>query len=54
MSNERDCNRCVYSTRDGNCRKWECNGTVTVKDVKREAVEEYKNSLKGEDNESGD
>lgn len=36
----RDCNKCVYSTRDGNCRKWECKGTVTVEDIKKEAKEE--------------
>ena len=34
---DRECNKCVYSTRDGNCRKWSCEGTVTVEDIKAEA-----------------
>lgn len=33
----RNCNNCVYSTRDGFCRKFECAGTVTVEDIKAEA-----------------
>ena len=37
---ERDCNKCVYSTRDGNCRKWECVGTKTVKDIKTDTINE--------------
>lgn len=37
----RDCNKCVYSTRDGNCRKWECKGTVTVEDIKKEAIKDF-------------
>ena len=37
---ERDCNKCVYSTRDGNCRKWECKGTKTVKDIKTDTINE--------------
>jgi len=37
---DRECNKCVYSTRDGNCRKWSCEGTKTVEDIKAEARKE--------------
>lgn len=43
---ERDCNRCVYSTRDGNCRKWSCEGTETVNDIRAEVIEEVENLMK--------
>ena len=23
--NDRDCNRCLYATRDGGCASWDCN-----------------------------
>lgn len=42
----RDCNKCVYSTRDGNCRKWECKGTVTVEDIRKEAIKDFAEWLK--------
>lgn len=41
-----DCNKCVYSTRDGGCRKWTCEGTKTVDDIKAEAFDEFKNEIK--------
>lgn len=37
----RECNQCVYSTRDGNCRKWSCEGTKTVDDIKEQGVKEF-------------
>lgn len=37
---DRECNKCVYSTRDGGCRKWSCEGTKTVEDIKAEAKAE--------------
>ena len=47
---DRECNKCVYSTRDGDCRKWNCEGTVTVEDIKAEAkadaIDECKTILK--------
>lgn len=36
----RDCNKCVYSTREGGCRKWTCEGTKTVEDIRAETIEE--------------
>lgn len=48
MTQERDCNKCVYSTRDGNCRKWECEGTKTVEDIKAEVIGEIHTELIGE------
>lgn len=42
---DRECNKCVYSTRDGNCRKWDCEGTKTVKDIKAEGMQEFANWL---------
>lgn len=38
---DRDCNRCVYSTREGGCRKFTCEGTKTVEDIRAEVLEEY-------------
>lgn len=46
---ERECNKCVYSTRDGNCRKWDCDGTKTVDDIKMETIHECVEALKGLD-----
>jgi len=40
MDNERDCNNCVYSTRDGNCRKFTCEGTKTVEQIRADAIDE--------------
>ena len=37
---DRECNKCVYSTRDGECRKWSCEGTVTVGDLKNQIMED--------------
>lgn len=45
---DRECNKCVYSTRDGNCRKWSCEGTKTVEDIKAEARKEYHDKLSKE------
>lgn len=42
---ERDCNKCVYSTRDGSCRKWNCEGTKTVEDIRAEVIEEFLNKV---------
>ena len=36
---DRDCNKCVYSTRDGGCRKWTCEGTKTVEDIRAEVID---------------
>lgn len=36
----RDCNVCVYSTREGGCRVWDCKGTKTVEDIKEETKAE--------------
>lgn len=41
----RNCNECVYSTRDGFCRKFECAGTVTVEDIKAETIDEFADAL---------
>ena len=41
MCDARDCNRCVYSTRDGGCRRFTCHGTETVDDVREKAVGEF-------------
>ena len=37
---DRDCNRCVYSTREGGCRKFKCEGTKTVEDIKTDAIDD--------------
>lgn len=37
---DRECNKCVYSTRDGDCRKWSCEGTKTVEDIRIETAKE--------------
>lgn len=37
---DRDCNQCVYSTREGGCRKYKCEGTKTVEDIRSEVIEE--------------
>lgn len=42
---ERNCNRCVYSTRNGDCVKWTCDGTVTVNKLKQDALKELANKL---------
>lgn len=39
---DRDCNQCVYSTREGGCRKYKCEGTKTVEDIRAEVIEEIK------------
>lgn len=49
MCDARDCNRCVYSTRDGDCRRFTCRGTVTVDDVKTESVKEFAEWLEEKD-----
>lgn len=36
---DRDCNNCVYSTRDGGCRKGICNGTKTEKGFQADMLE---------------
>lgn len=33
-----DCNKCVYSTRDGGCRRWTCEGTKTVDDIMEKGI----------------
>lgn len=44
---DRDCNNCVYSTRDGDCRKWQCNNKGwTVEDIKAEAIDEFADFLR--------
>jgi len=45
---DRNCNECVCSTRDGFCRRFECAGTVTVEDIKAEAIKEYHDKLSKE------
>lgn len=40
MTQERDCNICVYSARNGDCRKWDCEGTKKVEDIKADAIDE--------------
>lgn len=42
----RDCNQCVYSTREGGCRKFKCEGTKTVEDIKAEAIDELLDAIK--------
>ena len=46
---ERNCDKCVYGRRSGNCTAWNCKGTVTVEDIKAEArksaVEDSFNAL---------
>lgn len=37
----RDCNNCVYSTRDGGCRKWKCFGNVTVEDIEKSVWDDF-------------
>lgn len=37
---DRDCNKCVYSTREGGCRKFKCEGTKTVEDIRAEAIKD--------------
>lgn len=48
-SNERNCDKCVYGRRSGNCTAWNCKGTVTVEDIKAEArqsaIDEFANKL---------
>lgn len=39
-SNERNCDKCVYGRRSGNCTAWNCKGTVTVEDIKAETIDE--------------
>lgn len=46
---DRDCNECVYSARDGSCRKWSCEGTKTVEDVKMDTFKESVKILRGID-----
>lgn len=36
---DRDCNKCIHHT-SGSCSAWECTGTVTVEDVKADAIDE--------------
>lgn len=42
---DRNCNRCVYSTRNGDCVKWTCDGTVTVNTLKHNAMQELADKL---------
>lgn len=42
---DRDCNICVYSTRNGGCRKGICNGTKTVKDIQADMLEKVVKEL---------
>lgn len=51
---DRECNKCVYSTRDGNCRKWSCEGTKTVEDIRTETFQESIKILRGLDNSIAD
>ena len=48
-SNERNCDKCVYGRRSGNCTAWNCKGTVTVEDIKAEArqsaIDEYRKEM---------
>lgn len=48
MFTDRDCDNCVCSTRSGDCRAWECNGTVTVADVKLKAKKKELEKIKKE------
>lgn len=43
---DRECNKCVYSTRDGNCRKWDCE-YKTVEDIRTEVIDEFENKILG-------
>lgn len=36
---DRNCNKCIHHT-SGSCSAWECKGTVTVEDVRKNAIEE--------------
>lgn len=49
---ERNCDKCVYGRRSGNCTAWNCKGTVTVEDIKAEArqsaIDEYHDKLSKE------
>lgn len=37
----RDCNNCIYSTREGSCRKWKCEGTVTEDKLKNDVLQNF-------------
>lgn len=41
---DRNCNKCIHHT-SGSCSAWECKGTVTVEDVKADAIDEAIHSL---------
>lgn len=45
---DRNCSKCVHHT-SGGCSKWECTGTVTIKDVKEEALNDLLDSIKNGD-----
>lgn len=36
---KRECDKCVYHS-SGNCSVWECKGTVTIEDIKRQTINE--------------
>lgn len=43
---DRNCKECVYHS-SGSCRKWQCFGTVTINDVKRETLHDLERKLTG-------
>ena len=43
MGNERECNKCLWATRDGNCASWDCEFVP-----KREAYEAWKRTKEEE------
>lgn len=47
MSEVRLCTKCVYHT-SGQCTKWMCDGTKTVKDVEDEAKKKFAAQLLAE------
>lgn len=41
---DRNCSKCIHHT-SGSCSAWECTGTVTVEDVRKNAIEEYRKEM---------
>lgn len=41
---DRDCNKCVY-LRYNCCQRWECDGVMTIEDVKRQGADERAHEL---------
>lgn len=35
----RNCEKCVYNT-DGSCSQWECPGTTTIEDIRKQGYDE--------------